>query len=86
LDYNTKYLGVCFKSGRSLLIDNKLHAAASSIYNHVKYAFEMMVLFLQETFLFTVKSVSCCLLFSALLVVQWFSSEDIIIIIIKFLH
>jgi len=38
-----KYLGVHFKSGRTLLVDNetvicKCYAAANAIYSHVKFA------------------------------------------------
>ena len=50
-----KYLGVHFKSGRSLLINNeimmrKFYALANAICSHVKYASEITVLFLLETF------------------------------------
>jgi len=44
-----------FKSGRTLLIDNKItvrkfYAAANVLYSHVKSASEATVLFLVETF------------------------------------
>jgi len=49
------YLGVHFKSDRTLLIDNEImmrtfYASASAICSHVKYASEITVLFLLETF------------------------------------
>jgi len=50
-----KYLGVYFKSGHTLLINNemtmrKFYAAANAIYTHVKFASEVTVLFLMESF------------------------------------
>jgi len=50
-----KYLGVYFKSGHTLLIDSeitirKFYAAANAIYSRVKFASEMTVLYLFETF------------------------------------
>jgi len=50
-----KYLGMNFKSGRTLLVDNetvirKFYAAGNAIYSHVKFAPEVKVLFLMETF------------------------------------
>ena len=49
-----KYLGVDFKSGRTLLIDSevtmrKFYAAANAIYSDAKFASEVTVLFLMET-------------------------------------
>ena len=46
-----KYLGVQFKSGHVLQTDNeivvqKFYAAANAICSHVKFAYEMSVLFL----------------------------------------
>ena len=59
-----KYLGVYFKSGRTLLINTqitmrKFYAAANAIYSHVKYASEITVLILMETFCFPLLSYSC---------------------------
>ena len=59
-----KYLAVYFKSGRTLLIDTeipmrKFYAAANAIYSHVKYASEITVLILMETFCFPLLSYSC---------------------------
>ena len=59
-----KYLGVQFKSGHVLQTDNetvvqKFYAAANAICNHVKFASEMSVLFLMETFCLPLLSYSC---------------------------
>jgi len=59
-----KYLGVYFKSGRTLLINTQItmrtfYAAANAIYSHVKYASEITVLFLTETFCLPLLSYSC---------------------------
>ena len=59
-----KYLGVHFKSGRTLLVDNetvilKFYAAANAIYSHVKFASEVTVLFLTETFCLPLLSYAC---------------------------
>jgi len=59
-----KYLGVYFKSGYTLLIDNettirKFYAAANAIYSRVKFAPEMTILYLFETFCLPLLSYSC---------------------------
>lgn len=59
-----KYLGVRFKSGRTLQVDNditvrKFYAAANAICSHVKYASEMTVLFLLETYCLPLLTYSC---------------------------
>jgi len=56
-----KYLGVYFKAGHTLLIDSevtmrKFYAAANAIYSHAKFASEVTVLFLMETFCFPLLS------------------------------
>lgn len=61
---NMKYLGVQFKSGHVLQTDNdtvvrKFYAAANAICSHVKFASEMSVLFLMETFCLPLLSYSC---------------------------
>ena len=53
--HTSKYLGVVFKSARTVVIDvgvtaRKFYASANAILNHVKYASEMLKLFLVETF------------------------------------
>jgi len=59
-----KYLGVYFNSGRTLQIDNetvvrKFYAATNAICSHVKFACEMSVLFLMETFCLPLLSYLC---------------------------
>ena len=59
-----KYLGVHFKSGRTLLMDNetvirKFYAAAHAICSHVKFASEVTVLFVMETFCLPLLSCTC---------------------------
>ena len=62
-----------FKSGRTLLVlvDNeivicKFYAAANAIYSHVKFASEVTVLFLMETFCLPLLSYASEALHSAL--------------------
>ena len=59
-----KYLGVYFKSGHALLIGSKVtmrkcYSAANAIYNHAKFASDVTVLFLMETFYFPLLSYVC---------------------------
>ena len=59
-----KYLGVYFTSGHTLLIDSettirKFYDAANAIYSRVKFASEMTVLYLFETFCLPLLSYSC---------------------------
>ena len=59
-----KCLGVQFESGRVLQTNNdivvrKFHAAANAICSHVKFASEISVLFLMETFCLPILSHSC---------------------------
>ena len=59
-----KYLGVHFKSGRTLLLNDeimmrKFYASANAICSHVKYASEITVLFLLETFCLPLLCYAC---------------------------
>ena len=59
-----KYLGVQFESGRVLQTNNdivvrKFYAAANATCSHVKFASEISVLFLMETFCLPILSYSC---------------------------
>jgi len=59
---NIKYLGVQFESGKVLQTDivvRKFYAAAIATCSHVKFASEIFVLFLMETFCLPILGYSC---------------------------